>query len=143
MEATTPKRRQEFYSMLRERETQARAFGARHLCAVHDTNSMLYWLAKAAEDARDRAGRLQVHVAASASVNQSTIDRFEKHIAWPRDADRVINAYADDLDIASIHLWEEALRMWREDLEAAAEVDATTREIERGGDSAERQRDRA
>lgn len=77
---------------------------------------MLFWLTRAARDARIAAGRLQVHVAASANVNQSTIDRFEKGGAWPRDTDRFVNAYADDLDIEPVQLWDEALRLWREHL---------------------------
>lgn len=76
---------------------------------------MLFWLAQAAREARNAAGRRQVHVAASTikGVDQSTIARFEKHTAWPRDPDATIRAYADDLDVAPVELWSAALEMWR------------------------------
>lgn len=111
----------DFFSALREREAQAQAFGNRHLESVADTESMLYWLAEAARKARLTAGRKQVHVAASykavakEAVDQSTIARFEKHIAWPRDADAMIAAYADDLNVTAVELWSAAVEMWRED----------------------------
>lgn len=76
---------------------------------------MLFWLARACTSARKAAGRRQVHVAASANVDQSTIGRFEKGNAWPRHTDRVVAAYADDLDVHPIELWQEALRLWRAD----------------------------
>lgn len=75
---------------------------------------MKFWLARACEAARKAAGRRQVHVAASADVDQSTIARFERGAAWPKDTDQVVAAYADDLDIQPIDLWSEALRMWQE-----------------------------
>lgn len=128
MEASTPQIDVGFYSRLREREAQAREFGERHLYAVHDTDSMLYWLAAATRRARVASGRLQVHVAASASVNQSTIDRFESHIAWPRDADKVISAYADDLDVTPIELWTAAVELWQQFL-ATGELPADERAV--------------
>lgn len=73
---------------------------------------MLFWLSRACKAAREAAGRKQVHVAASANVDQSTIARFEKQTAWPRHTDRVVAAYADDLDIEGIDLWQEAMRLW-------------------------------
>ena len=59
--------------------------------------TMLYWLAEAAKEFRERGGRLQVHVAASLNSNQSTIARFEDHRGQPRNLDETVNAYADDL----------------------------------------------
>lgn len=101
--------------VLRERQARAQAHTGAYLAPVPDEENMLFWLARAARQARATAGRLQVHVAASASVNQSTIDRFEKGLAWPRNPDRVLKAYAEDLDVDSIDLWDAALRMWRDD----------------------------
>jgi hypothetical protein len=73
---------------------------------------MLPWIARAARDARIAAGRKQVHVAASADVDQSTVHRFESAIAWPRDIDRMVAAYADDLDIPAVELWRRAVDAW-------------------------------
>jgi hypothetical protein len=45
-------------------------------------------------------------------VNQETIGKFERGQRWPRDPDRTIAAYAEDLDIEPFVLWREALRRW-------------------------------
>jgi hypothetical protein len=89
---------------------------------VADEDTMLFWLARAASEARDQAKRKQVHVAAGADVDQSTIWRFERAGAWPRNADRVVAAYAEDLDVTAFDLWEEALRMWGEYRQGLADV---------------------
>lgn len=123
---------------LRQREAQARAFGACHLAAVPDENSMLFWLARAAASVRTGMDRKQVHVAASLNKDQSTIARFEKGLAWPRDPDQVVDAYADDLEIDSIALWEEALRMWKDyraGATPAAVADVVDAEVQRADDS--------
>lgn len=103
------------FASLRQREAQARAFGERHLVAVRDTNSMLFWLAEACRTARKEGGRRQVHIAASTAkgVDQSTVTRFEKHTAWPKDPDALVAAYADDLDVPVLELWAAALGLWR------------------------------
>lgn len=75
---------------------------------------MLHWLAQAARKARETAGRKQVHVAASADKDQSSIYRFEQGEGWPRDTDLIVAAYADDLDCDPIEIWEQAISMWRE-----------------------------
>lgn len=80
---------------------------------------MLYWLAQAAKQARETAERKQVHVAAEADKDQSSVYRFEQGEAWPRDTDLMVTAYAQDLDIDVIDLWEAALKMWRESGEKA------------------------
>lgn len=73
---------------------------------------MSHWLAEAAKELREKADRKQVHVAAGADVDQSTIFRFETHGTFPRNVDRVIAAYADDLDTTPIAIWTDALRKW-------------------------------
>lgn len=115
MEATTSQSGQGLFAVLRTREAQAAHVGSRHLVAVPDTDSMLYWLAEVARDARKTAGRKQVHIAAStqAGVDQSTITRFEKRSGgWPRNPDATIKAYADDLDVSPRELWRAALELW-------------------------------
>lgn len=116
MKSQSPQIAQDLFSVLSTREAQARAFGDRHLVAVLDTDSMLYWLAEACTRARKTAERRQVHIAASTlkGVDQSTIARFEKHTAWPRNTDAIVQAYADDLDISPLDLWGAALDLWRE-----------------------------
>lgn len=99
--------------VLRERQAQAQAHGVTYGAPVADTDSMLFWLSRALTDARKAAERKQVHVAASASVDQSTLARFEKGISWPRNPETFVDAYADDLGISAIDLWEEAIRQWR------------------------------
>lgn len=99
--------------VLRERQAQAGAFGACHAAAVASPDAMLYWLARAAKEAREAAGRKQVHIAAEADRDQSTIYRFEQAAGWPRITDRIVAAYAADLDVEPIDVWEQALRMWR------------------------------
>lgn len=81
--------------------------------------TMSYWLARAAKAAREAADRKQVHVAASANKDQSSIYRFEQGKSWPQDTDLLVAAYADDLDIDPIDLWQAALDMWRESGEQA------------------------
>lgn len=140
MAATAPATSVDFFDALRQREAQAAGFGARHLAVVPDRNSMLYWLAEAAKEARTAISRKQVHVAASADTDQSTVARFEKRIAWPRDPDRIVKAYADDLDFDSLDLWEQAVRMWREDRESQAEMTATVQALEASDAPAEKRR---
>ena len=76
---------------------------------------MLYWLGLVAREAREARGRKQVHIAASLSVNQETIGRFERGEAWPRNPDLTVVAYADDLDVDPRDLWGEAVRRWRDE----------------------------
>lgn len=78
-----------------------------------DEDRMLAHLAEAARAAREAKGRLQVHIAASVGVNQVTILRFEQGKTWPRNPDRIIAAYADDLDIDPREIWDDALTRWR------------------------------
>lgn len=75
---------------------------------------MRYWVAEAAKQARVAADRKMVHVAAQASMDQSSIYRFENHHVFPDRIDLTIAAYAADLDIEPWDIWEQALKMWRE-----------------------------
>lgn len=83
---------------------------AHSLRAVPD--SMLPFLAEAAKAAREGAGRKQVHVAAAADLDQSTIFRFERGRSWPTDPDRILRGYADDLELDVRVLWQDALNRW-------------------------------
>lgn len=112
MAATTSSAVVPLLDVLRERQAQAHAHGAAYLASVADQDSMVYWLSRACKAARLAAGRKQVHVAASADTDQSTIARFERSGTWPRDPDLIVSAYAEDLEIGAIDLWQEALRLW-------------------------------
>lgn len=76
---------------------------------------MLGWLAHVCCTRRVESQRKQVHVAASLGVDQRTIGRFEAAEAWPRDADLVVAAYADDLEIDARDIWAQALALWQSD----------------------------
>jgi hypothetical protein len=125
--------------MMRMVETQAGLLGNLHYAFAMAEDSMLYWLARAAKQLREAAGRKQVHVAAALSIDQSSIYRFEQNgddphrLAWPRSADGadgVIRAYADDLEIKDPRtIWGLALTMWRQKQDRPDLVD----EILRGG----------
>lgn len=85
---------------------------------------MIHWLAQAARQLREEAGRKQVHIAATMSIDQSTIYRFEQGNTWPKRADLVVAAYAEDLDISDPReIWELAMRLWREHGEAPTVAD--------------------
>lgn len=113
MEADIPQTAHDLFATLRGRRTHETEVGTRHLVAVADTDSMLYWLARAAQRAREERGRKPVHIAASASVDQSTITRFEKGRAWPDKIEEIVNAYAADLEIPAVEIWAAAVDLWR------------------------------
>jgi TPR repeat protein len=84
-------------------------------------DTMIYWLAQAAKDLRERARRKPVHVAAAMSIDQSTIYRFEQGQNWPRDTDLVIAAYAEATKLKDPReVWDLALKMWRDEGEIAS-----------------------
>jgi hypothetical protein len=115
-------------SDLSTHKTQARLPADRHLALVPDQNSMIYWLAYVCRTARVNAEPKLKHVeiavaarqfaARREAVDQSTVSRFEKGMTWPRNADVIVAAYADELrhrghDVEAADLWAEALRLWR------------------------------
>jgi hypothetical protein len=75
--------------------------------------TMIHYLAEVAKEARERAERKQVHIAAQMSADQSRIYRFEQGDRWPRDVEKIVSAYADDLDIEPAVIWDEAVRRFR------------------------------
>lgn len=97
----------------RERRAQARVSSDLYAAPVVAEDTMIHWLALAAKQAREAAGRKQVHVAAAMDKNQSTVYRFEQGLSWPRDTELFVAAYAEDLDLDPLFLWESALELWR------------------------------
>ena len=90
----------------------------------------MFWLAVAAKELREAAGRKQVHIAASMSKDQSTVYRFEQGGSVPRELDVFVAAYADDLDIKPSQVWARALELWRQSGEEATVTELIT---EHGG----------
>jgi hypothetical protein len=102
-------------------QTQASLAPDVHYALMAGTDSMLYWLARAAKLLRETAGRRQVHVAAEIPVDQSKVYRFEQYgdrpverTSWPRHVDEMIHGYAGDLEIEDRAIWALAYRMWSE-----------------------------
>ena len=98
--------------------------------------TMVHWLAVAAKELREAAGRKTVHVAASMSKDQSTVYRFEQGNTSPNEIDIFIAAYADDLDIKPSEIWERALQLWRD-----AGTEATVHELIKARDEEKKARD--
>lgn len=73
---------------------------------------MVYWVARAARQAREERGCKQVQVAATLDRDQSMIVRFEQGRSWPRDPDAIIEAYGKVLDIPPQDIWKRALELW-------------------------------
>jgi transcriptional regulator with XRE-family HTH domain len=84
---------------------------------------MTFWLAAAAKELREAAGRKQVHIAATMSKDQSTVYRFEQGETVPRDLNLFVAAYADDLDIKATQIWERALELWHQSGDEATVAD--------------------
>lgn len=92
--------------------------------AADPKSTMVYWLARAASELREEAGRKQVHIAATMSIDQSTIYRFEQGRIWPKRADLVVAAYAEDLEIDDARaIWRRALEMWEAQGEAPTVIE--------------------
>ena len=75
---------------------------------------LLPWLGRACRTAREEAGVKQVRIAAAIDVNQATIARFEEGIAWPRQPEELLMAYASELFMDVRLLWLHAFVLWIE-----------------------------
>src|SRR5262245_14352039 len=75
---------------------------------------LLPWLGRACRTAREEAGVKQVRIAAAIDVNQATIARFEDGIAWPRQPEELLMAYATELVMDVRLLWVHAFVLWIE-----------------------------
>ena len=75
---------------------------------------LLPWLGRACRQAREDRNVVQVKIAAAIEVNQATIARFEDGIAWPRQPEGVLMAYASELDMDVRLLWLHAFVLWLE-----------------------------
>ena len=75
---------------------------------------LLPWLGRACRQAREEANVKQVKIAAEIEVNQATIARFEEGLAWPRQPEEVLMAYASVLFMDVRLLWLHAFVLWIE-----------------------------
>ena len=66
-------------------------------------------LAQVARDARTRAAVRRHEIAVTANVYPSTVDRFERAEAWPRNPEGMIRAYAKHVGMPAADLWLEAI----------------------------------
>lgn len=118
--------------ILRSRRTKAQIFAPPYAAATVSKDTMLFWLAQAAKELREAAGRKQVHIAAEINKDQSTIYRFEQGQGWPRETDLFVAGYAADLDISPMDIWAKGLQMWQEagDSATVAELSARRRRVD-------------
>jgi transcriptional regulator with XRE-family HTH domain len=72
---------------------------------------MLPYLAIAAREARTARDRTVTHIAAAADVGEVTIRRFERGQTWPRELDRILDAYAAEIGLGRFDLWDDAYRL--------------------------------
>lgn len=79
-----------------------------------DRPPLLPHLGLACKEARENAGVRPTGVADSAGYNaMTTITRFEKGTAWPRDPDVVVAAYSETTGVSVFDLWDEAIEQAR------------------------------
>ena len=80
--------------------------------AENAVRPLLPWLGRACRTAREEAGVKQVRIAAAIDVNQATIARFEDGLAWPRNPEELLMAYASELVMDVRLLWVHAFVLW-------------------------------
>ena len=74
---------------------------------------MLHWLLIAARELREAQDRKPPDVGFWLG-DASGVYRFEQGKGWPRDPDRMVNAYAKECNIEDAReLWALALELWR------------------------------
>lgn len=93
-------------------------------------HAMIFFLARAAKEARKEAGIKPARVAVSIDVDPSTIYRFERG-QWPQDADLILSAYSNELRIEPREIWSRAIELWTDaEVNPKNEVDRMIDEIE-------------
>ena len=114
---------EEMHDRLRAWEAQARQAGPIYSAPQMPRETpdappgMLYWVAEAARGLRIACGRILSQVAAGIPANQSKVSRFENHRSkgFPYDPDKLIAAYASNLDIDAPEIWLLAVELWQLD----------------------------
>lgn len=100
---------------------------------------MIYWLATACRTARLRVDVRQSRIANTlhdlgGPSDQSSVARFERGEAWPRDADLYVDAYAAATEVSDPRdLWATALALYYEygatEAQPAQVAEAVEREL--------------
>lgn len=77
---------------------------------------MIKFLAAAAKNFREAADPKVkiIRIAVTADLDPSTIWRFEQG-HWPRDPDRVLSAYGEELEIEPLAIWAKAHQLANEE----------------------------
>lgn len=109
--------RRSFSGVARKRRPPRSAF----MAEVMAEDTMFHWLAEVAREAREEVGIKHVRIAAALNMDQSSVSRFEKGEAWPRDPDAFIQAYGEELGIDPRVLWQRALERWMAEESPSAE----------------------
>jgi len=71
--------------------------------------SLLAALADVCRERRQEAGLRVIDIAAAGHLDPATIYQFERARRWPRDPQRMVEAYAAELGIKPGAIWREAL----------------------------------
>lgn len=83
-----------------------------------EPDQYLYWLIHTAKRLRELQGKNAADVGFWAG-DPSTVYRFESGKGWPRDPDRMVNAYAKECGLEDAReIWRLAFDMWMEKGEA-------------------------
>lgn len=75
---------------------------------------LLPWLGRACRTAREEADVGRARIAAAIDADEATIERFEDGVAWPRNSEEVLLAYANELFMDVRLLWVHAFVLWIE-----------------------------
>lgn len=76
---------------------------------------MAYWLGRAAHELRSDTDVLMVDIASAARMSEGSVSRFEqgKNKGFPNEADKIVEAYARELDLDAAAVWDFAMDMWQ------------------------------
>jgi hypothetical protein len=88
-------------------------------------SELLPYISAVCKETRKESGARVTGVADAAGYDSATtINRFERSVAWPRDPDAVVGAYAKGAKVSPFDLWDEAIRRARKTPAAATPTEA-------------------
>ena len=96
---------------------------------------LLPWLGRACRTAREEANVEQDRIAAAIDADEATIARFEDGLAWPRNPEELLMAYANELFMDVRLLWVHAFVLWIEhepilDRDSKAQIRAALKRLQ-------------
>lgn len=77
-----------------------------------DDTGLQPWLARTARELREQHGVKLIDIATRAGVAENTIHRFERWPGYRRETDRIVAAYAHELEITPADIWAAAIAAW-------------------------------